>query len=173
MGESAWLNIGRVTGVHGLAGNLKIWSHAQSHETFARGRRVLLAEEGQTQGVFHTITGVAVRKKGMLLTLQDVTTREGAEALIGKDILMNREDLPEPEEDAWYWEDLMGLTVEDTQRGEIGTIDHLFPTGADDILVVKEGAREVLIPMNRHFVDEVNLEAGRVTVTLPEGMMPE
>ena len=82
---------------------------------------------------------------------------------------MNREDLPELEEDTWYWEDLMGLAVTDEVLGEIGTIDHLFPTGADDILVVKKGTGEILIPMNSHFVREVDLEAGRRTVSLPEG----
>ena len=169
MAESAWLNIGRVTGVHGLAGNLKIWSHAQSVDTFAKGRSVRLVGEGEANGIDETIAGSSVRKKGILLTLKGVGTREGAEALVGKEILMNREDLPELEEDTWYWEDLMGLAVTDEVLGEIGTIDHLFSTGADDILVVKKGTGEILIPMNSHFVREVDLEAGRLTVSLPEG----
>lgn len=173
MADNGWLTVGRITGVHGLAGNLKIWSHAQSPETFAAGRTVRLADEGETQGSDFIIDRASARKKGLLLSLKGVSSREDAETLIGKDILMNREALPEPEADTWYWEDLMGLTVEDTASGKIGIVDHLFPTGADDILVVKSGGNEVLIPMNHHFVNDVDLETGSITVTLPEGMIPE
>lgn len=173
MKGTTWLTVGRITGVHGLAGNLKVWSHAQSADTFARGLAVRLVNEGETQGPSHVIARASARKKGILLTLKGVNTCEAAEDLVGKEILMNREDLPELEEDTWYWQDLMGLAVEDTKLGEIGFIDYLFPTGADDILVVKDGGREILIPMNRHFVREVDLKAARVTTTLPEGFIPE
>ncbi len=173
MKDTTWLTIGRITGVHGLAGNLKIWSHAQSVDTFAKGLNVRLANEGQTQGEDHVIDRATFRKKGMLLSLKAVSTREAAEDLVGKEILMDREALPELEEDTWYWQDLMGLVVEDANLGEIGVIDHLFPTGGDDILVVKDGAKEILIPMNRHFVCNVDLDAGKVSTALPEGFILE
>lgn len=173
MNDSTWLIVGKITGVHGLAGNLKVWSHAQSEHTFASGRKVRLVNEGETGGQTHVIDRASARKKGILLTLKAVTTREAAEALVGKEILMNREDLPELEEDTWYWQDLIGLAVEDAVLGKIGVIDHLFPTGADDILVIKDKNKEVLIPMNHHFVAKVDLEAGKVSTTLPEGFILE
>jgi len=173
MKNTSWLTVGRITGVHGLAGNLKVWSHAQSAATFAKGLKVRLVTEGETEGESRVIDGASPWKKGIRLTLRQVATREAAEDLVGKQILMNREDLPELEEDSWYWQDLMGLTVADTALGEIGVIDHLFPTGADDILVIKDRGNEILIPMNRHFVNEVDLKAGKVTTTLPEGFILE
>jgi 16S rRNA processing protein RimM len=173
MKDTPWLTVGRITGVHGLTGNLKIWSYAQSVDTFARGLDICLVNEGQTQGQTHVIARASARKKGILLTLQGVATREAAEDLVGNQILMNRKDLPELEEEAWYWHDLMGLAVEDVALGSLGAIDHLFSTGADDILVVKDGDKEVLIPMNQHFVSDVDLEAGTVTTTLPDGFILE
>ena len=173
MKNTTWLIVGRITGVHGLAGNLKVWSHAQSADTFTRGLKIRLVNEGQTQGEDHVIDKACARKKGILLTLKAVSTREAAEDLVGKEILMNREDLANLDEDTWYWQDLMGLAVEDERLGKIGVIDHLFPTGADDILVVKDGKKEILIPMNRHFVLEVDLEAGKVSTALPEGFILE
>lgn len=166
-----WLTIGKVTGVHGLAGNLKIWSFAESPETFAPGRTLRLVTEGETTGETVTIDKARPQKKGLLLTLKEITTREAAEAQVGKELLVHREDLPEPEEDAWYWQDLYGLKVVDSQAGEIGVVDHIFPTGADDILVVKDNGREVLVPMNPHFVESVDLDNRRITTCLPEGFI--
>lgn len=174
MADGSFLTIGKVTGVHGLAGNLKVWSYADSPDTFAKGRRIMLRDEGADQGRTFTISKASPRKKGVLLCLKEITTREGSEGLVGKEILMDRTQLPDLEEDTWYWEDLMGLTVVDRDMGKLGKVDRLFSTGADDILVVKgPGKTETLIPMNSHFVNEVDLEGQRMTTTLPEGFITE
>ncbi len=168
------LTIGKITGVHGLAGNLKIWSFADSPDTFSKGRKVRVQDEGaslDTEGQIYSIVKTSAQKKGIRLTLEGVDTRELAEALVGKEILMNKDQLPELEEDTWYWEDLIGLEVTDRDLGRLGTIDRIFPTGADDILVVTEDKAEVLIPMNPHFVEEVDMEKRQITTALPQGFI--
>ncbi|MCA1786365.1 MAG: ribosome maturation factor RimM [Desulfobacteraceae bacterium] len=80
-----------------------------------------------------------------------------------------RSRLPEPEDNAWYWQDLYGLTVTDESLGEIGTIETIFSTGAHDILVVKDNTKETLIPMHRQFVTGVDLEQAVVSTRLPKG----
>jgi 16S rRNA processing protein RimM len=101
--------------------------------------------------------------------LAGVDDRDAAEALIGKDLLVNRSRLPEPEDDAWYWQDLYGLTVTDQILGDLGIIDTIFSTGAHDILVVKDRETERLIPMHRQFILSVDLENALVVTRLPEG----
>lgn len=175
MASGTWLTIGKITGVHGLAGNLKVWSYAESLDTFAKGRKVMLRDEGSENLKEYTIAKASERKKGVLLGLKGVTTREASEDLLGKEILLDKAQLPDLEQDTWYWEDLYGLTVTDHKLGRLGTVERLFPTGADDILVVTDktgaGPEEVLIPMNAHFVQDVDLEAGTLTTTLPEGFI--
>lgn len=180
MGPSeTWLTIGKVTGVHGLGGNLKVWSWAQSPDTFAPGRAVVLKNEEAPQdtGREYVITRTGRYKKGVLLTLEGVTTREASEALVGKLILVDKTSLPDLEDDTWYWQDLIGLTVVDTCEGELGKVAQLFPTGADDILVVThqtpQGKHEVLIPMNAAFVKDVNLDTGVMTTELPQGFITD
>ncbi len=173
------LTIGKITGVHGLAGNLKVWSYANALDTFSPGRQVKLQDEGAGTGTNYTITGASPSKKGVRLSLAGVTSREASEALVGKQILIDKAQLPELDENTWYWEDLIGLRVIDRDLEFLGTIDHLFSTGADDILVIKNDqktenqpeASEVLIPMNAHFVIEVDIEAGTVTTALPQGFL--
>lgn len=167
MNRTASFTIGKVTGVHGLGGNLKVWSFAQSVDTFSSGRSVLLKSEEEA-GTQYTILQASPHKKGILLFLEGVDTRELAEDLVGKEILIDRDQLPEPEEDTWYWQDLVGLDVFDHEKGFIGKITEIFPTGANDVLVVTDKTRETLVPMHRHFIGKIDIDAGTVEVTLPE-----
>ncbi|CCK81509.1 ribosome maturation factor RimM [Desulfobacula toluolica] len=160
--------IGQVTGVHGLAGNLKVWSFAESIDTFCPGRSVLLKSEDEEDGRQYKIVKATAHKKGIILFLEGVDTRELAEDLIGKKILIDRDQLPEPEEDTWYWQDLLGLNVFDHEKGFIGKITDIFPTGANDVLVVTDNKKETLVPMHKQFIESVDIKNGIVKTTLPE-----
>ena len=168
MRRTASFTIGKVTGVHGLNGNLKVWSFADSIDTFSPGRSVLL-KSGEQKGQLYTILKAQAHKKGVLLSLDGVDTRDLAQDLIGYEVLIDRDQLPEPEEDTWYWQDLIGLDVVDHQKGFIGKITDIFPTGANDILVVTDKTRETLVPMHKRFVELIDIENNRVDTTLPEG----
>jgi ribosomal 30S subunit maturation factor RimM len=70
------------------------------------------------------------------------------------------------------------MTVIDRTLGKLGTIDRIFPTNANDMLVVTDGAAadkisaeasEILIPMHDHFIESVDLDAKTIFTTLPEG----
>ena len=176
MEENGLLTIGKITGVHGLGGNLKVRSFAESPETFQEGLQVRLKPDDSLSHSREVsrpfqIQKVSPKKSGMLLALKGVDTREQAEEFVGWEILVSREALPELEEDTWYWEDLYHLEVIDQNLGSLGTIDRIFPTGANDILVVKNGetGRETLIPMHRHFVKAVDMENRVVRTEVPPG----
>lgn len=173
MSQEDLLVIGKITGVHGLKGNLKVWSFAQSVDTFGRGRQIWLKAEQEEQGKSFTILHSSARNKGVLICLDKVDTVNLAEELIGREILISKDQLPEIDEDTWYWQDLYGMTVIDHVLGELGTIDRIFPTNAHDILVVTDkkssGESEILIPMHDHFIESVDLETKIVFTTLPEG----
>ena len=173
MSQEDLLVIGKITGVHGLKGNLKVWSFAESLDTFGKGRQIWLRSEQEEQGKLFTILHSSARKKGVLICLDQVDTVNLAEALIGREILISKDQLTQIEDDTWYWQDLYGMTVIDHVLGKLGTIDRIFPTNAHDILVVTDktasGESEVLIPMHEHFIESVDQEAKTVFTTLPEG----
>ena len=175
MNKTTSFTIGRVTGVHGLNGNLKVWSFAESIDTFCPGKNVLLKSEKalESMGKPYTILKVLAHKKGVLLTLEGIDNRNLAEELVGKEIFIDRDQLSEPEEDSWYWQDLLGLDVFDHQKGFIGKITDIFPTGANDMLVVMDKTRETLIPMHKHFVESIDIEKNAVMTTLPPELLPD
>ena len=178
------LSIGKITGIHGLKGNLKIWSFAESIDTFGKGREIWLKSENDPTGTAYTLVEASPRNKGLVIRLKDVDNPDLAQALVGKEILINREVLPELEKEEWYWEDLYGLTVIDREQGRLGIVEGIFSTNAHDILVVthkdpdridgttgseRNGESEILIPMHDHFVESVDMEAKIIKTTLPEG----
>ena len=163
--------IGKVTGVHGLNGNLKVWSFAQSIETFNPDREVLLKREKE-QGRLFTILKALPQKKGIILTLEGLDNRTLAESFIGCEIIISRDQLPEPEENSWYWEDLINLDVVDHNMGFIGKVTEIFPTGAHDILVVIDkdnNKKETLVPMHKEFVKSIDAQQNEIKITLPPG----
>lgn len=89
--------------------------------------------------------------------------RDRAFALRGKDVAVPRETLPAPDEGEYYWSDLIHLKVINLEGVDLGEVQEVFETGANDVLVVK-GDRERLIPFTGQTVLEVNLEAGCLRV---------
>ena len=160
--------IGKVTGVHGIKGFVKVHSFSRSLESFSPGKTLRLGD-GEGQGAWYTIVKASPHKKGLLVLFKGVD-RNHAETLVGKELLMSRSDLPPPEEGTYYWQDLVGLAVTDKTRGVIGVVDHLFATGSNDVIVVKAGDKETLVPALAWVVIDVDLEGKTMLVDLPEGL---
>ena len=106
------------------------------------------------------------RKQGKKLVgrFEGSHDREAAAALVGVEIAVRRSELPEPDEAEFYWVDLIGLGVTNTDGESLGSVDRLIETGAHDVLVVS-GDRERLIPfVTGEIVKDVDLDAGRILV---------
>lgn len=100
----------------------------------------------------------------LLASLEGVADRTAAEALVGQEVAVLREEMPEADEDEWYWDDLIGLDVVNLADQPLGQVQGLLETGANDVLQVRDGERERLIPFVDAVVKTVDLEAGRLVV---------
>lgn len=102
--------------------------------------------------------------KGVVAHLQDCDDRDQAQALMGHEIGIRRDQLPVTAPGEYYWSDLHGLKVITLDGEALGTVDHLIETGANDVLVVK-GERERLIPfISEQVIISVDLDAGEIQV---------
>ena len=156
--------IGRIVGLYGVQGWLKIESWAAPRMRIFDYQPWLL---GSAPGAETEIIGVQGRTqgKGIVAQLPGVDDREQAAALIGTDIYVARELLPAPAQDEYYWVDLEGLEVVTTQEVKLGRVSHLFATNANAVVVVRDGSRERLIPfIQGSYVRSVDLSAGRMVV---------
>lgn len=105
-----------------------------------------------------------VHGKSLVAALQDVSDRDAANALSGHYLAAPRAALPPPAEDEFYWADLIGLAVENTAGTALGTVSGLLATGAHDVLQVRDGETERLIPFVAAYVLEVDSAAGCIRV---------
>ncbi len=156
--------IGRIVGLYGVQGWLKIESWAEPRMRIFDYQPWLLSA---APGVETQIAGVRGRPqgKGIVAQLPGVDDREQAAALIGSDIHVDRAQLPAPAEGEYYWVDLEGLEVVTTEGVLLGRVTHLFATGANDVVVIRDGERERLVPyVMGSYVRSVDLSAGRMVV---------
>jgi 16S rRNA processing protein RimM len=156
------VTMGRVSGVYGVRGWLRVRSDCEPAERLldyspwqlktARGWRSHALESGRAHG------------SGLVAKLATVDDREQARGLVGADIAVDRSQLPALAEDEYYWTDIIGLDVV-TRTGEsLGRVTALMETGANDVLVVS-GDRERLVPFIRdRVVLRIDAGAGRIEV---------
>lgn len=154
--------VGKISGLYGVRGWVKVFSHTQPREQIADynpwlvqtadGWRHYEVEQGRSQG------------RGVVVKLVDVDDRDQAAALVGCEIAVERTQFARTGPGEYYWSDLEGLKVVTCEGVELGHVEHLFETGANDVLVVG-GDRERLIPfVQGQVIRNIDLAAGRIEV---------
>jgi 16S rRNA processing protein RimM len=153
--------MGRIVAPYDIYGWLKIQPDTEMLDGLLDYPDWWLGREGQWQK--YEVETARVHSNTLLVKLKGVTDRDAAFALKGRQVAVPREQLPEPEENAYYWSDLIGLQVKNLQDVDLGKVAELFETGANDVMVVK-GERERLLPFIAQVVLDVNLDAGTMLV---------
>lgn len=161
--------IGKIVGAHGIRGNIKIVSFAESLEIFEAGRAILLRDLAGLLKEYR-IGWVKAHGRGTLMQLDGIKSREDVEALIGSELYIEKKILPPLEPGVFYWMDLIGLDVVTTEGNYLGKIDSIMQTGSNDVYVVKHHENETLIPALENVVTAVDLEKSEMQVVLPEGL---
>lgn len=161
--EQCFVTLGRVSGAHGIQGWVKVHSDTSPRENIVNYSPWQLERNGERRTI-KVKTG-RLQGKGVVAKLEGCNDRDAAEALVGYDIRVPRSQLPETTEPGeYYWADLVGLTVVTVDGQELGTIDQLFETGSNDVIVVK-GDRERLVPyIWEQVVKDVDLGTGVMQV---------
>ena len=96
----------------------------------------------------------------MIALLGGVDDRDSAEKLVGAEILVDRDQFGDVERDEYYWADLVGTRVVTADDQDLGVVESLFETGANDVLVV-QGDRRRLVPfLLGSVIQAVDLESG-------------
>ncbi len=162
--------IGKIVGIHGIKGTNKFKSYAESLSVFYPGQSILICDN-QSRQTRVELNWVKSHTRTPLISLKGVTDRERAEELIGAELFIPETELPELDEDTYYWFELIGIEVYTTEGDYLGRITSILPTGSNDVYVVKDNKQEVLIPALESVVLDIDLELRRMRVDLPEGLV--
>lgn len=156
--------VGRIVGLYGVQGWLKIESWTEPRLRIFDYQPWLLSAAPGMETEMAGATG-RTQGKGIVAHLPCVDDREQAAALVGQDIYVAREQLPAAAAGEYYWVDMEGLAVFTPDGVALGQVSHLFATGANDVLVVRDEERERLIPfVQGAVVQSVDLVAQRMVV---------
>jgi len=159
--------LGKIVSVHGVRGEVKVYSFTDPLDNLLDYSRWTLKRDGEVRQV-ELISG-RLQNKVLVAKLKGLDDREEARTLAGFDICVPRSLLPDLTDGEYYWYQLEGLKVIDQAGQLLGRIDHLFETGANDVMVVKPCAgslddRERLLPYTEQCVLTVDLTAGEMQV---------
>jgi 16S rRNA processing protein RimM len=154
--------LGRITGLFGVRGWVKVFSYTEPREAVLNYKRWLLRKQNDWQAV--TVAEGKRHGKTVIVRVEGFDDRDRSAELIGSEIGIPRNEMPEAGEGQYYWSDLEGLRVVRKDGFELGTVEYLLETGAHDVMVVK-GETERLIPFAREeVIVDVDLDEGVITV---------
>ena len=153
--------MGRIAAPFGIKGWIKVQPYSEDPGTLMdfASWRVGRGDQQRHYGVEE----IQDHSNALIAKLEGINDRDQAFALRGLEVSVPRSALPPPEENEFYWADLIGLLAINHQGMELGRVESLMETGAHDVLVVK-GKREHLIPFIAAFVGKVDMAAGRIEV---------
>ena len=170
MNSDTLMTIGKIVGVHGIKGYVKIRCEAESVSLLLPGLSVIVREP---KGASRVMEIMDARPQGrlLLLLLKGVFDRTEAENLPGSELLIEKFRLPELESDTYYWADILGISVISVDGHTVGTVASLIETGSNDVYVVKTPDNgEILIPAIASVVLEIDLNRRIMRVDIPEGL---
>lgn len=159
------VTLGRVAGVHGVRGGIKVYSLTRPIENILKYPRWWITHG---EGFEARVLEREVHARSLVAKItgpdgQPIDDRDVAASLMGAEIQVDRADLPKPRRGEYYWIDLIGLDVESTTGAALGRIADMTSNGAQDVMVVRDGEKERLIPfVKTHIVKKVDLDAGRI-----------
>ena len=159
------IQAGRVTGVHGLVGQVKVNVLSDVANRFDVG------EELYVQGKRMTIvSSTLIQADQILLAFAEATSSKDARRLVGQYLTVPFSRVPELPDGEYFHFQLLGLQVV-TDTGEtLGEVTDILETGSNDVYVVTGNGGEVLIPALSGVITEIKLEEGVMLVALPEGI---
>ncbi|MBU0968320.1 MAG: ribosome maturation factor RimM [Proteobacteria bacterium] len=169
--EGRELPVGEIGRPHGIKGEIKVYPYSGNPENFTSYSRLIVQPPGEGAAKSYDLHSCRIQGQVAVIKLPGVDTRSQAELLTGGQVLVERQEIPELNDDEFYWDDLQGMAVVTAQGRQLGTVNRLLATGAHDILVVVDRGREYLIPALDEFVVAIDAETGTITVDPPEGLL--
>lgn len=159
--------LGKIVSVHGVKGDVKVYSFTEPLTNVLNYPHWTLKRDGEVKQV--EVAGGRLQGKVLVAKLKGLDDREVARTFAGFDICVPRSQLPELSDGDYYLYQLEGLKVIDQAGQLLGKVDHLFETGANDVMVVKPctdslDGRERLLPYTEQCVLSIDLAAGEMRV---------
>lgn len=160
------LNAAIIGPAHGLKGEVILDIRSDNPDVMTVGA---VFDTSDTTVPRVTIASLRVHRGRVLARFEEITTREAVEALRGVALLVEEY----AEEDAWYLHELRGMRVVDTEGHDRGVVVDVIAGAAQDLVVIRTGERQAMVPFVRELVPEVDPESQTLTVNAIPGLLDD
>jgi 16S rRNA processing protein RimM len=164
------LRVGYIAGSHGLHGALRVRTDNPDSTTLG-ALEWLLVETATGRREFKVLSVSALGGGHQRVVLEGVDDADAAQALRGGAVMVAAASLPPLKEGEFYYFQIAGAEVILTDGRRLGTIEDIMSTAGHDVWVVRDGEREVLVPVIADVVKAMDLEARRITIEAVPGLL--
>lgn len=156
--------VGKFGRTYGTQGWLKIQSFTNPPENILQYSPWFILREGTWQTL--ALEDARLHGTSIIARIASSNSKEDSALFTNVEIAVQRAQFPELKDDEFYWTDLIGLTVIDTEANELGRVENLLATGSNDVLVLKHPSspKEILVPYLNRVVKKVDLAGGKIHV---------
>lgn len=160
------IKLGKITAPQGVKGEFRVFPYTDEITRFSEIPYVLI------DGKKHEISKARYQKNLVILKVDGVEDRNEAEALRGKELLLNKEDMWVQPENTYFIEDLIGMTIVSDEDGkEIGKLVKVIQNSSQDVYEINTDKGSFLLPAVKEFIKSVDVENKLMKVHLIEGFI--
>lgn len=164
-----YFEVGQIVNTFGVKGMVKVKPFTDDISRFEELKEVYICQKENKQKV--TIEKVSYHKNMVLLKIKGIEDMTAAEKVKGLYLEIDRKQAKKLPKDTYFIADLLGLEVYSDEGEMLGIVDDIFPTGSNDVYVVKnELGKQILLPSIPEVLKDIDLEKGKITVHLLKGL---
>ncbi len=161
--------VGKLTKTHGLKGELAIWLDVDYPEEYEELESILLEIKGELVPFF--VENIQIRANKSIIKFENVDSLDEAKKLVNVDLYLPNDNLPELDDDQFYYHEIIAYRVVDETLGELGIVKEVYTADIQDLIAMTYQNTEILIPINDEIVKSVNREEKQLFVSLPSGLL--
>ena len=167
-----FLQVGAIANTHGIAGEVKVFPMTDDIKRFKKLKEVYL-DTGKERKLLHVVSCKFVKNQPVL-RFKEFSNINEVEMYKRKGLFVTRDQAVPLEKDEYFIADLIGVKVLDEQEQELGTLEDVIETGANDVYQIRlKDGRQLLLPAIKECVLDVDVEAGRMKIHILDGLLED
>jgi 16S rRNA processing protein RimM len=162
--------IGKIVGVFGIRGEMKIAPMTYSVDRFTEGLTVRIGRD-ETAEQCRSIKKIRMHGPGLVIHCEGIETRSEAERCVGHFLFVDRDHRITLPPQTWFISDIIGMTVTDENGATIGSITDVLQLPGHHVYVIRQGKREILIPAVPSVIQSVDVERRLMVIHVLDGLL--
>lgn len=160
--------LGYVIKTHGLKGEIQVFLDVDNPLDYQNLESVFVKQGNALVPFF--LEYIQVNPKKSITKFEEVDAIEEAERLVGQELYLPLNALPELSEGEYYYHQLVGLTMVEDGK-ELGVVDQVYEIAPQNLLSIQHQGKEIMIPINDEIIRSVDFEKQTIEAKLPEGLL--